>query len=169
MGFKIRTPCNKEHGVEVSQVHILVPRVSQNDYTNIFMKMFLSIFKKKILQHFLKKSKFNFPPLLHLWWRQRHTHTHIISNKVKYINYYNCSKWSEVPRIDHGQRQQGMCNHTLLDLALLLSYRAQEHQSRTHSVESPKHFRQKYVFMRNYSFNANDLTWDKICLCMYDF
>jgi hypothetical protein len=62
-----------------------------------------------------------------------------------------------------------MCNHTLLGLALSLSYGAQEHQSRTHSIESPEHFRQKYVFMRNYSLNANDLTWDKICLCMYEF
>jgi hypothetical protein len=24
-------------------------------------------------------------------------------------------------------------------------------------------------FMRNHSINANDLTWDKIYLCMYDF
>jgi hypothetical protein len=62
-----------------------------------------------------------------------------------------------------------MCNHTLLDRALLLSYPAQEHQSSTHFVESPEHFKQKYVFMTNYSFNADDLTWDKIYLCMYDF
>jgi hypothetical protein len=47
------------------------------------MKMFLSIFNWQ--------SKFNFPPLLHLWRRQRHTHTHITSNEIKYINYNNCS------------------------------------------------------------------------------
>jgi hypothetical protein len=60
MGFKIRTPCNKEHGGKVSQVHILLPMVTQNDYTNIFMKMFLSIFKK-MLQHFLKKANSTSP------------------------------------------------------------------------------------------------------------
>jgi hypothetical protein len=141
-----------------------------------FLKMIKPIFSWKYFLAFSKKNVTTFkkkhiqlPPLLHLWRRQRHTHTHIISNEVKYINYYNCSKWIEVPQIDHGQSQQGMCNHTLLDLALFLSYCAQEHQSKTHSVESPEHFRQKYVFMRNYSFNANDLTWDKICLCMSDF
>jgi hypothetical protein len=76
MGFKIRTPWNKEHGGKVSQVHILVPRVTQNDYTNIFMKMFLSIFKK-MLQHFFKKKQIQLPPSPSpLTAAATHTYTH---------------------------------------------------------------------------------------------
>jgi hypothetical protein len=33
----------------------------------------------------------------------RHSHTHPNNNDVKYTNYYNCSKWREVPQINHGQ------------------------------------------------------------------
>jgi hypothetical protein len=97
------------------------------------------------------------------------TYTHIISNEVKYTNYCNSSKWREVPQLEHGQSEQGMCNHTLIDHALLLSYHTREHQSRAHFVKFPKHFRQKYVLMRNHSINANVRTWDTIYLSMFDF
>jgi hypothetical protein len=55
--------------------------------------------------------------------------------------------WREVLWIDHGKRKKGMCNHTLLDHALLLSHQADEHQSRAHSVEFPEHFRHKYIYL----------------------
>jgi hypothetical protein len=37
-----------------------------------------------------------------------HTHTHTNSNEVKYTNYYNCSKWREVPQFNYGQSEQGI-------------------------------------------------------------
>jgi hypothetical protein len=65
--------------------------------------------------------------------------------KEKCTNYCNCGeKYFGLTMV---KEKKGMCNHTLLDHALLLSHQAHEHQSRAHSVEFPEHFRHKYIYL----------------------